>query len=95
MVILLFVLIGVMLVAMWAFQRSLIYYPSRSHVPRATQVIDGAHDVTLATSDGLRLGAWFLSARPSGNGFTVLVANGNAGDRSLRLSEQVMRCSRG
>ena len=55
MVILLFVLIGVMLVAMWAFQRSLIYYPSRSPVPQAVEVIDGAEDVTLETGDGPRL----------------------------------------
>jgi pimeloyl-ACP methyl ester carboxylesterase len=82
--ILLFALVGVLVAVMWAFQRSLIYYPSRGPVPHADQVIDGARDVTLETSDGLRLGAWFVPARASANGFTVLVANGNAGDRSLR-----------
>lgn len=53
-------------------------------MPQAHEVIDGARDVTLETSDGLRLGAWFVPARASPNGITVLVANGNAGDRSLR-----------
>ncbi|MDQ3783897.1 MAG: hypothetical protein M3360_03325 [Actinomycetota bacterium] len=40
--------------------------------------------MTLETSDGLSLGAWFLPGRSSGNGITVLMANGNAGDRLLR-----------
>ena len=84
LVLILFGLAGVLLLVMWAFQRSLIYYPSRGPVPRAHEVIDGARDVTLETSDGLQLGAWFVPARISGNGITVLVANGNAGDRSLR-----------
>jgi len=66
------------------FQRSLIYLPSQDPVPPAHEVIDGARDVILETSDGLDLHAWFIPAGASGNGFTVLVANGNAGDRSLR-----------
>jgi pimeloyl-ACP methyl ester carboxylesterase len=77
-------LVGVFLFVMWTFQRSLIYLPSRGPVPPAPEVIGGARDVTLETSDGLRLHAWFVPARASDNGFTVLVANGNAGDRSLR-----------
>jgi uncharacterized protein len=82
--ILLFALVGVLFAARWAFQRTLIYYPSRATVPPADEVIDGARDVTLVTSDGIRLGAWFVHARASANGITVLVASGNAGDRSLR-----------
>jgi pimeloyl-ACP methyl ester carboxylesterase len=75
--------VGVSLFMIWAWQRHLIYFPSAGPVPGAQTVIDGARDVTLETSDGLALGAWFV---PGGdpNGFTVLVANGNAGDRSLR-----------
>jgi pimeloyl-ACP methyl ester carboxylesterase len=82
--ILLFGFVGVLLAVMWAFQRNLIYFPTRGPVPQAHEVIDGAGDVTLETSDGLHLGAWFVPARASTNGITVLVANGNAGDRSLR-----------
>ena len=68
----------------WAFQRRLIYLPSTGAVPSAATMLVGARDVQLTTSDGLRLGAWFIPAsRPAGT-FTVLVANGNAGDRSLR-----------
>lgn len=84
MAILLFALVGILLAVMWAFQRSLIYYPSRGPVPHADEVIDGARDVILETNDGLHLGAWFVPARAPALGITVLVANGNAGDRSLR-----------
>ena len=50
----------------------------------ASTVLRGARDVELHTSDGLVLDAWFVPARGAGRGLTVLVANGNAGDRSLR-----------
>ncbi|MBA3431818.1 MAG: alpha/beta fold hydrolase [Actinobacteria bacterium] len=77
-------LIGVLLVVIWAVQRRLIYLPSPGPVPPAQDVLEGAREVTLQTSDGLELGAWFFSGRSRTNGMTVLVANGNAGDRSLR-----------
>ena len=76
--------LGVLLAALWSLQRRLIYLPSAGPVPRAGTIVDGARDVTLRTDDGLRLGAWWIPAGARGNGFTVLVANGNAGDRSLR-----------
>jgi pimeloyl-ACP methyl ester carboxylesterase len=41
-------------------------------------------DVQLTTHDGLSLGAWYVPARGAAGTFTVLVANGNAGDRNLR-----------
>jgi uncharacterized protein len=68
----------------WAFQRRLIYLPSAGAVPSAATMLAGARDVQLTTSDGLRLGAWYVPARGAAGTFTVLVANGNAGDRSLR-----------
>jgi fermentation-respiration switch protein FrsA (DUF1100 family) len=68
----------------WAFQRRLIYLPSTGAVPSAATMLAGARDVQLTTSDGLRLGAWYVPARRPAGTFTVLVANGNAGDRSLR-----------
>jgi uncharacterized protein len=69
---------------LWAFQRRLIYLPSSGPVPEAHEVIQGARDVTLRTSDDLELGAWFVPPRATESRFAVLVANGNAGDRSLR-----------
>jgi fermentation-respiration switch protein FrsA (DUF1100 family) len=80
----LLVLLGVFIGVIWAFQRRLIYLPTTGPVAEAGTVIASARDVELETSDGLVLGAWLV--RPPGppNDFTVLVANGNAGDRSLR-----------
>ena len=68
----------------WVFQRRLIYQPSTGAVPSAAFMRGDARDVQLTTSDGLRLGAWYIPARRQADTFTVLVANGNAGDRSLR-----------
>jgi fermentation-respiration switch protein FrsA (DUF1100 family) len=63
----------------WAFQRSLIYFPSPQLGPRPP----GAQEVTFTTSDGLELGGWYFPARGA-EGRAVLVCNGNAGNRSHR-----------
>jgi fermentation-respiration switch protein FrsA (DUF1100 family) len=69
---------------LWVFQRRLVYFPSRAPLPPASQVLTGARDVTLRTADGLELGAWFVPAREPDRNLAVLVAAGNAGDRSVR-----------
>jgi len=68
----------------WLTQRSLMYYPTPGPVPSAASALPGAEDVELRTEDGLRLGAWFVPASGRPSGLTVLVCNGNGGDRSLR-----------
>lgn len=73
-------------VLVWTFQRSLVYFPDSSPVPPAGDVIPGAQDLALATSDGLELGAWFVPA-PAGaadRNLAVLVAPGNGGNRQGR-----------
>jgi hypothetical protein len=65
-------------------QRRLIYLPFPAKVPRAVDVLPGAREVTLRTADGLELGAWLVPAGEPDRGVAVLVANGNAGNRSLR-----------
>jgi fermentation-respiration switch protein FrsA (DUF1100 family) len=55
-------------------------------VPSAGEVIDGARDVTLRTSDGLVLGAWFVPAGSASDlHMAVLVAPGNGGNRLGRV----------
>jgi uncharacterized protein len=50
-------------------------------------VIDGARDVTLRTSDGLALGAWFVPASSASDmHLAVLVAPGNGGNRLGRAA---------
>ena len=75
--------VSVILGMVWAFQRRFIYFPVGTPPPVAS-MLDDAREVTLRTSDGVELGAWYISARGHDRGMAVLVANGNAGDRSLR-----------
>ena len=67
----------------WAFQRRMLYFPMGS-VPPATAVLPGAREVEFATEDGLTLGAWLVPPRTTPNGATVLIFDGNAGNRSMR-----------
>ena len=70
---------------LWALQRQLIYIPDPTPVPPAGDVIAGARDVTLATADGLELGAWFVPATGRVDpGMAILVAPGNGGNRAGR-----------
>jgi uncharacterized protein len=65
-------------------QRSLLYFPGPGPVDRAASVLASGEDVALRTEDGLTLGAWFVAPSVPATGVTVLVCNGNAGDRSYR-----------
>ena len=90
------VLVGGLVIGLaWWQQRQLIYFPDRSAVPPAEQVIDGARDVTLRTEDGLDLGAWFVPPAPGATdrGMAVLVAPGNGGNRAGRadFAEELRR----
>ena len=82
LVLLLAAIVG--LAVLWWTQRSLMYFPSGGPVSPAAQAIAGAEDFQLTTRDGLRLGAWFVPGRGAPPRPAVLVANGNAGDRSDR-----------
>ena len=73
-----------LLSAVWLLQRRLIYYPSTSPVPDAASVFPSGRDVVLETSDGILLGGWYVPASGPDRGLTVLVANGNGGDRAGR-----------
>jgi len=78
------VVVFALVAVVWLGQRSLIYHPDRTTVPSAAQMLPGARDVTLTTSDNLALGAWYLP--PSGScRAAVLVAQGNGGNRAGRV----------
>lgn len=74
----------VLLALVWSLQRQFIYFPTAAPVPPASTVLPGARDVELHTEDGLTLGAWLVPAGRPAREVTVLVANGNGGDRSVR-----------
>lgn len=82
--------------ALWALQRKMIYQPDTSPVPPASQVIEGAQDVTLKTDDGLELGAWLVPPDPSTDrGQAVLFAPGNGGNRFGRADLAQLLSDRG
>jgi fermentation-respiration switch protein FrsA (DUF1100 family) len=64
---------------LWGFQSKLIYFPGGA--PDA--VVEGAEEVTLHTSDGLDLAAWWFPA--DDDAAAVLVAPGNGGNREGRV----------
>ena len=68
----------------WATQRDLLYFPERGAVPPAASALPGSSDVELLTEDGVRLGGWLVPPSTPATGVTVLVCNGNGGDRALR-----------
>ena len=93
-VLVLVLVVGTVVVMLWALQRRLIYFPDSASVPPAADVIAGAADVTLHTDDGLELGAWFVPAAGARDtGMAVLVAPGNAGNRADRagFAEELSR----
>jgi fermentation-respiration switch protein FrsA (DUF1100 family) len=63
----------------------LIYFTSADVT--AADAIDGAHvePVTFETTDGLTLHGWFFAAAGPSPRITVIVFNGNAGNRSHRV----------
>ena len=73
----------VFLLGVWALQRRLIYLPYPSLLERPDDL--PFDQVLLRTEDGLELGAWFVAAAPrTPSTSTVLIFNGNAGNRSHR-----------
>lgn len=78
------VLIAALLLAVWAGQRRLIYFPLGGKPAPADYDLSQAHAVTVRTADGLDLGAWLVTASAPPTGFTVVVFNGNAGHRGYR-----------
>jgi uncharacterized protein len=88
------VVLAVLTGLLWGLQRRLVYLPTGGPVPAAATVLPGARDVVLETSDGLRLGAWFVPGRDAATP-AVLVANGNGGHRGLRAPLAAALAGRG
>src|SRR2546425_13109948 len=77
-------MIAVLLAVIWLCQRRLIYFPGSEHVPPVASILPGAEEISFDTPDGLRLKGWFAPPTATVARATVLVFNGNAGDRSFR-----------
>lgn len=77
----------------WVLQRRLIYYPAGA-LADPTVELPRVEMVDLRTEDGLTLGAWFMPPQSPSSG-TVIVFNGNAGNRSHRIPLGRALASRG
>jgi fermentation-respiration switch protein FrsA (DUF1100 family) len=72
------------LLAVWFAQRGFIYFPEGQVPVPAGVGLRGAEPVRLTSSDGLDLEAWWLPAQSPPADRTVIVFNGNAGNRASR-----------
>jgi uncharacterized protein len=82
MVVAVVVLLIVLLALGWWQQRRLLYFPDAA-VPPVAVALPGSEEVIFTTADGHRLAGWFLPAGGDSPA-TVIVFNGNAGNRANR-----------
>lgn len=76
--------IAAVLALIWTMQRRFIYFPAGG-VPAPSEIgLTDVEPVTFETIDGLSLRGWFFAASGPSPPVTVLVFNGNAGNRSHR-----------
>ncbi|MEM9436113.1 MAG: alpha/beta hydrolase [Pseudomonadota bacterium] len=69
--------------ALFAFQRELMYFPTKGTPPPGSQGFFGIPVISLDTPDGETLEMWW-SDPPSASAPTILYLHGNAGDISVR-----------
>lgn len=77
------VVLAVALLLIWIGQRRLIYFPERDVPAPANVGLHGVEAVIIPRGDGGTLGGWFIPA-PRPDAFTIIVFNGNAGNRAYR-----------
>jgi uncharacterized protein len=73
---------GALLVLMYVFQRSLMYFPDTKRTPPALAALPQAEEVVLTSSDGEKLIAWHVPPRAGKK--LVIYFQGNAGGLDLR-----------
>lgn len=76
--------VAVLLVLLWAGQRRLIYLPLGAAGSPDRVGLPDAEAVAIATADHAELQAWFVPSRRGHARATVIVFNGNAGNRAYR-----------
>lgn len=75
---------GVALALLWLGQGRLIYLPHAGVPAPASLGLSHAEVVTLSSDDGVALQGWFVPAASTPPRFTVIMFNGNAGNRGMR-----------
>jgi fermentation-respiration switch protein FrsA (DUF1100 family) len=90
--------VALVLLLCWLGQRRLIYFPFGLVPPPSAAGLPGAEAVSFATEDGLTLGGWYVPGHPGAaeqKKTTVIVFNGNAGNRSFRAPLAAALAERG
>jgi fermentation-respiration switch protein FrsA (DUF1100 family) len=83
------------LLVIWAGQRWVIYFPEGAPPAPAAVGLPTAELIDFTTRDGLRLEGWYVPGVPPLTGHTVLVFNGNAGNRAYRATLATALARRG
>jgi uncharacterized protein len=89
------VVVLIVAVLLWFGQRGLIYFPDNEVPPPVAAGLPQADPVSFETADGLRLDGWFVPARPPATGYTIIVFNGNGGNRAYRAPLAAQLAARG
>jgi fermentation-respiration switch protein FrsA (DUF1100 family) len=78
-------------------QRKLTYFPEGGPLPPPDELVPGGREVSFEAEDGVRLSAWFVPAAgvPGDSAPVVLVAPGNAGNRTARVPLAAALAARG
>ena len=84
-----------LLLLVWVFQRSLIYFPVGGVPSTAEAGLPDLEPVTFQTEDGLTLAGWFVPSGGTSASGTVIVFNGNAGNRGHRAPLAAALAQRG
>jgi len=81
------------MILLWAGQRRLMYFPLANVTSPAAAGLPRGTPVTFTTDDRLTLHGWFVPPAARATGHTVLIFNGNAGNRSFRapLADRLAR----
>lgn len=79
------VVLAALLFLLWAGQRGMMYFPVAELPSPVALGLEGVESVTFATADGVSLGGWFFPVGEPGPRGSVIVFNGNAGNRAHRV----------
>jgi fermentation-respiration switch protein FrsA (DUF1100 family) len=79
-----FAVVAAVLALVWTLQRRLMYFPTGGMPTPGEIGLTNVEAVTFETNDGLHLSGWFVAASGPSPRLTVLVFNGNAGNRAHR-----------
>lgn len=76
------ILLVLLFLALWVFQRRLIYFPDPTRHPPASLGLAGVEEVVLNRPNGVRIVNWYSTAQPSRP--TLLYFHGNGGNLAAR-----------